>query len=90
MKDFNEKYEEILERLKVIEKILLLKQKQPKDIFVDNQEFLQIMNISKRTAQSWRENGIIGFSMIGNKIYYQMKEIHLLLEKHYIQTKPES
>lgn len=36
--------------------------KKPQEIFVDNQEFLLLMKISKRTAQTWRDEGKISFS----------------------------
>lgn len=53
------------------------------DLFFDNSEFMQLMNISKRTAQQWRDNKIIGFSQVGNKIYYKLKDILKLLEENY-------
>lgn len=88
MKSFHdEKYGEIIDRLITIEKLLLLKQKQPEQVFLDNQEFLQVMNISQRTAQTWRDSGLIGFSMIGAKIYYKMTEIQDMLDKHYHREK---
>ncbi len=91
MKDIpKDKYEEISDRLKAIEKLLQFKQKQPKEIFLDNQEFLQIMNISKRTAQSWRDSGLIGYSMIGCKVYYKITDIHGLIEKHYHKAKDQT
>ena len=55
----------------------------PDTIFFDNQEFLQLMNISKRTAQQWRSTGYIGFSQLGNKIYYRLKDIQELLNANY-------
>ena len=58
-------------------------QKTPQEIFLDNQEFIQLMNISKRTAQTWRDEGVISFSQIGSKIYYQMKDVSILLDKNY-------
>ena len=73
---------EIIERLIRIEAILTTKQRNPKELFVDNQELLQIMNISKRTAQAWRDQKVIAFSQVGNKIYYQMGDITKLLQKH--------
>ena len=42
----------------------------PDNIFFDSQEFMLLMNISKRTAQQWRDNNTIGYSQVGNKIYY--------------------
>ncbi|MBU0695224.1 MAG: helix-turn-helix domain-containing protein [Bacteroidetes bacterium] len=60
-------FEDLTVRLNNIE--LLLKMSQSNDdIFLDNQQFIQLMNISKRTAQSWRDQHIIPFSMVGNKI----------------------
>ncbi len=69
--------------LEQIKSYLSNKQKDPKDEFLDNQEFLQLMNISKRTAQTWRDEGIISFSQIGSKIYYRMSDVQTLLDKNY-------
>ena len=57
--------------------------KKPQEVFVDNQEFLFLMKISKRTAQTWRDEGKISFSQVGNKIYYKMVDVEALLNKHY-------
>jgi len=79
-----ELFKEIQERLK--ELTAVVKQKQlmnPEDLFCDNQEFMLIMNISKRTAQLWRDTGYIGFSQLGNKIYYRIKDIQNLLNENY-------
>ena len=80
----DDKLEKLEERLN--EMLLMLKDKQrtnPDQVFFDSQEFLQIMNISKRTAQSWRDSGIIGYSQIGYKIYYRLSDILDLLNKHF-------
>jgi hypothetical protein len=53
------------------------------DIFFDNQEFIQVMNISKRTALQWRTEGYIGFSQLGKKIYYRLSDIKALLNSNY-------
>jgi hypothetical protein len=82
-----EAYQEILQRLTRMEAILKLKQGDPEDVFVDNQEFLQIMNVSKRTAQAWRDQKVIAFSQVGNKIYYRMGDITRLLEKNRVEAK---
>ena len=76
-------YKELVNRLEELNKKLEEKQKSPEDIFVDNQEFLQLMNISKRTAQTWRDEGIVSFSQIGSKIYYRMSDVKKLLDKNY-------
>ncbi len=78
-----ENFDEVIKRLDKIDKEVSNKQKSPVDTFIDNQEFIQIMNVSKRTAQSWRDDGIISFSQIGSKIYYRMSDVQALLDKHY-------
>ncbi|WP_425658477.1 helix-turn-helix domain-containing protein [Tenacibaculum ascidiaceicola] len=76
-------YDELLKKIDEVKTSLEEKQKNPKDVFVDNQEFLQLMNISKRTAQTWRDEGVVSFSQIGSKIYYRMSDVEKLLEKNY-------
>lgn len=68
-------------------KVKLDKQnKNPEEIFIDNQEFLLMMKISKRTAQTWRDEGKISFSQVGNKIYYKLSDVEELLQKHYVKS----
>ena len=77
-------FKEIQEHLQNLTVILKEKQQMhPNDLFCDNQEFMQIMNISKRLAQSWRDCGYIGYSQLGNKIYYRLKDIQDLLNENY-------
>jgi hypothetical protein len=77
-----------MERLKRLETILAQKQQSsPDQVFFDNQEFIQVMNISKRTAQAWRDTGIIAYSQIGCKMYYRLTDILALLEKHHKPAK---
>ncbi len=77
-----EQYQEISKRLDVIVNNLSLMGPNPEQ-FVDNDKFVQLMNISKRTAQNWRDEGKIAFSQIGGKIYYRYGDIEELLKQHY-------
>lgn len=76
-------YANLMQQLADLKSMLADKSKTPEDLFVDNQEFIQLMNISKRTAQKWRDEGIISFSQIGSKIYYSMADVQDLLAKTY-------
>ncbi|UAB82271.1 helix-turn-helix domain-containing protein [Marixanthomonas sp. SCSIO 43207] len=78
-----QQYKDLVNRLDDLNKQLEEKQKKPQDTFLDNQEFLQLMNISKRTAQTWRDEGVISFSQIGSKIYYRMSDVQKLLDNNY-------
>ena len=44
---------------------------------MDSQEVCQLLNITKRTLQSYRNKGIIAFSSVGGKFYYRPKDIDL-------------
>jgi hypothetical protein len=79
----SEAFQELIRRMDDINSAVTQKQKNPQDVFVDNQEFIQLMNISKRTAQAWRDDGIISFSQVGSKIYYRMGDIQKLLDSNY-------
>ena len=48
---------------------------------LDNSELLQMMYISARTAQTWRDTGIMPYSKVGKKIYYDMRDVEALLER---------
>ncbi|WP_299523479.1 helix-turn-helix domain-containing protein [uncultured Lutibacter sp.] len=77
-----EQFTKIENSIEELKKKIEGSQKSPKITFLDNQEFIQLMNISKRTAQTWRDNSVIPFSQIGNKIYYKISNVEMLLEKN--------
>ncbi len=80
-----EEVQDIKKRLEDISLTLKKRQRtEPDQIWYDNQEFLQIMNISKRTAAYWRTENVITYSQVGNKIYYRLSDIMDLLEKSTI------
>lgn len=88
MNNFYDDAEKVLKRIDEQVSLIVAKMKfdsklDPEDIIFDNQEFLKVMNISKRTAQQWRDTGYIGFSQLGNKIYYRLSDIKALLNANY-------
>lgn len=74
-----DQYAELVARLDEITTRLNAKNEPKKDTFLDNQEFLILMKISKRTAQTWRDEGRISFSQVGNKIYYKLSDVDFYL-----------
>ncbi len=78
-----DQYSELLAKLENINAQLNSKADAKKETFLDNQEFLQLMKISKRTAQTWRDEGKISFSQVGSKIYYKLSDVEKLLQAHY-------
>ena len=59
-----------------------------KETWIDGQDVMQTMHISKRTLQSLRDNGTLNYSRVNGKFYYKVADIEKLLESNYSQSKP--
>ena len=53
------------------------------EVFLDNEEFIKMLKISTRTAQTWRDEGKISFSQVGNKIYYKLSDVEKTMDEYY-------
>lgn len=49
--------------------------------WLDNQDVCQLLQISKRTLQYYRDYGKLPFSMIGGKCYYKISDIEKLISE---------
>ncbi|GGW77148.1 helix-turn-helix domain-containing protein [Salegentibacter mishustinae] len=56
--------------------------KDPCLILLDNADFIQLFKISAKTAQNWREEGLIEFAQVKGKIYYSLKDIQAFINRH--------
>ena len=79
----SKEYQDLVKRLDEITKKLAAKESGMKERWIDNTEFMNLLKVSRRTAQSYRDNNMIAFSIIGNKIFYKISEVESLLERHY-------
>ena len=43
--------------------------------WLDNQEVCLILNISKRSLQTYRDNGMLPYTQIGHKMYYKADDV---------------
>jgi len=82
----SEAFNLIVEKIEAVNKRLDAKDKEPKETWLDNVEVMALLKISKRTAQTYRDSGLISFSQVGNKIYYRLSDIENLLNKHYFKA----
>ena len=77
LKEIENKLEITIKKLDKLQGSILEKQ------IIDNADFIQLMQISNSTAKNWRNKGLIAYSQIGNKIYYKIEDIQLVLDKYY-------
>jgi hypothetical protein len=83
-------YQEILAKINLIHKRVETITTGTQDTFIDNSEFIQRMKISKRTAQTWRDEKRISYSQIGAKIYYKLSDVENLLVQSSIKARDQS
>ena len=55
--------------------------------WIENGELSEMLGVSKRQLQGYRERGILGFSTIGRKIYYRRAEVEKLIKNNTIKSK---
>ena len=83
----SEAFQKLVEKLDAIS-IRLNNQKETNplsDVWMDNQDVCELLHISKRTLQHYRDSGKIPFSQVGAKIYYKAKDIDDFLQSHYLK-----
>ncbi|MBD2702642.1 helix-turn-helix domain-containing protein [Spirosoma sp. BT702] len=51
-----------------------------------DEEFCQIMKVSKKTAQIWRAKGVVGYVQIGSVLRYRKEHIAALCEKFGVKA----
>jgi hypothetical protein len=79
---FNEKeFNALVERLDSLNQTLSARTN-PEAVFYDNADAIQLLKVSRRTLQSWRDGGLISFSQVGSKIYYSLRDIQEFMQKN--------
>lgn len=48
--------------------------------WLDNQEVCLMMNITKRTLQTYKDKGILSYSRLNRKNYYKLSDVMALME----------
>jgi len=60
------------------------------ETWIDGQDVMLALHISKRTLQTLRNNGVLPYSRINGKFYYKVSDIENLLESNYSHPEPTS
>jgi hypothetical protein len=82
-------FEAMAERFKqFVQRVNNLCRLQSKELkkWLDNQEVCMILNISKRTLQTYRDNGTLPYSQINHKMYYKPEDVERVLNQ--LKNKP--
>ena len=86
----SEAFKQIMDKLQSLEerfiKLKIDAQTPLTERWLDNQDILLLLKISKRTLQSYRDERKIPFSQVGAKIYYKASDVEKFLKKNYIKV----
>lgn len=74
-----ERFEDFTSQVKI-----LCGDNQHKEKWLGNDDVCSLLQISKRTLQSYRNNGILPYSQIGRKCYYRVSDIENLIGQSQI------
>lgn len=59
-------------------------QNSPGEKWVENTVLAESLGISTRTLQNYRQRGVLGYSVIGRKIYYRSEDVEKLISEKNI------
>jgi hypothetical protein len=57
--------------------------------WLNNREVCELLQISLRTLQSYRDNGILPYSQIGHKCYYRISDIEQFINKQQVKIEKQ-
>lgn len=77
----NEDFQSVIDRLEILTEEVTQLSPRPEHIVLTNKEFCERLDISQKTAQKWRDDGIIRYSQIGRCIYYRLSDVLDMLER---------
>ena len=55
--------------------------------WINGEAVMKKLGISKRTLQNYRDTGILPYSAVGAKFYYNIRDIEKLLEDNFVQAR---
>ncbi len=84
-----DEYENILKEFQEIKSLLKasLKNQAQNGNLLTVKEVAQILKVTTRTLQSWRDQKIISFIQIGSKVLFKASDVEDFLMSHHIKRK---
>lgn len=78
--------DKVLAKLDQINQSIRNPEKQLSETWLDVNQTMKVLNLSRRTLQIYRDTGVLPFSQIGNKIYFRATDIEEHLNRHYVKA----
>lgn len=81
-----DQFQELISKVDEISDKLNTSRTAKTETYLNNKQFMEMLDVSLRTAQSWRDEGKITFSQVGSKIYYKLSDVENFIQKHRNQA----
>lgn len=81
-----EQLQVVVDRLDKVEKALKAEHRNIEDPILDSEGVMKLLNISRRTLQTLRDERLIEFSQVNGKFFYRMTAINRMLDNHIRKT----
>ena len=80
-----EELEVVKRELKNLQKAVNSGKLKMEDPILSTEGVMNLLSVSRRCLQSWRDNSVIEYSAIKGKFYYRQSAVDRMLEKHIIK-----
>lgn len=77
-----EKLNEMLRKMNLLLREIENLGSEPQELWLDNDQVCNYLNISKRTLQSYRDKRLIKYSQFGSKIWYKFQWVQEFLQRN--------
>ncbi|MBE2274517.1 helix-turn-helix domain-containing protein [Kaistella montana] len=77
-----EQFNQLIAKIDDIQDRLINSNPRRTETYLNNKQFLEMLDVSLRTAQTWRDEGKISFSQVGNKIYYKLSDVEKFIQDY--------
>jgi len=78
-----DQFTDLMNKLDTIQSQINSKANPKQETYLGNTEFMTLLDVSKRTLQTWRDEGKISFSQVGGKIYYKLSDVDKFMQENY-------
>lgn len=82
LKALDETLKELREQLLLLKDTLVLHEK----MVFSNQEVILMFDATSATIKKWRDEGLLGYSQIGSKIYYSSQDLSDFMKNTHIEA----
>lgn len=82
-------YQELVKKIEKISQYVKEHSESDHEGWVDNHDVCTFLNISIRTLQRLRSQGLLNYSIIRGKTYYKLSEIERMLNENIIKSNPQ-